>query len=117
MRLARAATVVMLIGAIGAIAGCGALTSLATAIDRASVDSIRNESPERFCVEHQRYAEYIARDLVAFIDSTYRTARDRSHRGIAGLSMGGWGAMTLALSNPDIFGAAASHSGVLVPTF
>jgi S-formylglutathione hydrolase FrmB len=40
-----------------------------------------------------------------------------ANRGIArsGLSMGGYGAVTLALSYPDVFSAAASHSGVLTP--
>ena len=62
------------------------------------------------------YDEYIARDLVAFIDSRYRTRADAPHRGIAGLSMGGYGAVSLALRYPDVFSAAASHSGVLAPS-
>ncbi|HET7790678.1 MAG TPA: alpha/beta hydrolase family protein [Gemmatimonadales bacterium] len=70
-----------------------------------------------FCTARQRYATYVARDLVAHIDSTYRTRADRRHRGIAGLSMGGYGAITLALAHPDVFGAAASHSGVLSPLY
>jgi S-formylglutathione hydrolase FrmB len=53
---------------------------------------------------------------VAFIDREYRTARDRRHRGVAGLSMGGYGAMALALSYPEVFSAAASLSGVLAPS-
>jgi S-formylglutathione hydrolase FrmB len=64
-----------------------------------------------------RYDEYLARDLVARVDSAYRTRADRGHRGVAGLSMGGYGAVTLALRYPDVFAAAASHSGVLAPLF
>jgi putative tributyrin esterase len=78
-------------------------------------DSIRSESPERGCVKSARYAEYIARDLVAYVDGHYRTRADRAHRGIGGLSMGGYGAVKLALQFPDVFAAAASHSGVLSP--
>jgi S-formylglutathione hydrolase FrmB len=70
-----------------------------------------------FCVADPRYADYIARDLVRHVDSTYRTLADRRHRAIAGLSMGGYGAVTLALEHPDRFVAAASHSGVLAPLY
>jgi S-formylglutathione hydrolase FrmB len=78
-------------------------------------DSIRSESAERGCVKSSHYAEYIARDLVGYVDAHYRTLADRAHRGIGGLSMGGYGAVKLALQFPDVFAAAASHSGVLSP--
>lgn len=69
-----------------------------------------------YCVPWPHYDDYIARDLVAFIDGRYRTRAQRRHRGIAGLSMGGYGAIALALTYPDVFSAAASHSGVLAPS-
>src|SRR6185437_2458472 len=78
-------------------------------------DSIRSESAERGCVKSARYAEYVARDLVAYVDARYRTRADRAHRAIGGLSMGGYGAVKLALQFPRVFAAAASHSGVLSP--
>ncbi len=74
-----------------------------------------NERVEDYCVPWPHYDDYIARDLVAHIDSAYRTIAERRRRGIAGLSMGGYGAMSLALAYPDVFAAAASHSGVLAP--
>lgn len=74
------------------------------------------EPADSYCVPWPHYDEYIARDLVAFIDGHYRTRADRKHRGIAGLSMGGYGAMALALEYPDVFSAAASHSGVVSPS-
>ncbi len=73
------------------------------------------ESAETYCVSWPRYDDYIARDLVQHVDSTWRTIPDRAHRGIAGLSMGGYGAVTLAITYPDVFAAAASHSGALTP--
>jgi S-formylglutathione hydrolase FrmB len=73
------------------------------------------EPADAYCVPWPHYDEYIARDLVAFIDGRYRTLADRKHRGIAGLSMGGYGAMALALTYPDVFSVAASHSGLLAP--
>jgi S-formylglutathione hydrolase FrmB len=78
-------------------------------------DTTRREPAESYCVPWQHYDEYVARDLVARVDSSYRTRADRAARGIAGLSMGGYGAVTLALRYPDVFSAAASHSGVVAP--
>ncbi|MBJ7328441.1 MAG: esterase family protein [Solirubrobacteraceae bacterium] len=52
-------------------------------------------------------------ELVPWVDTTYRTVADRSRRGIAGLSMGGFGAMSYAARNPDVFGWAASFSGAV----
>ena len=77
----------------------------------------KEENAASYCVPWPHYDDYIARDLVAHVDSNYRTVADRSHRGIAGLSMGGYGAVTLALRYPDVFAAAASHSGVLSPLY
>lgn len=80
-------------------------------------DTVRREPAATYCVTWPKYDEYIARELVAHIDSTYRTLGEREHRGIAGLSMGGYGAITLAVRYPTLFSAAASHSGVLSPRY
>lgn len=84
---------------------------------RTCADTIHSEAPDRYCVAHERYDEYIARDVVRYVDSTYRTRADRNNRGIGGLSMGGYGAISLALRFPEVFGAAASHSGVVSPLY
>ncbi|MEJ7810115.1 MAG: alpha/beta hydrolase-fold protein [Gemmatimonadaceae bacterium] len=76
-----------------------------------------DESADAYCVPWPHYDDYVAHDLVAHVDSSYRTLAGRAHRGIAGLSMGGYGAVTLALRYPDVFAAAASHSGVLSPLY
>ena len=57
------------------------------------------------------YADWVARELVAHVDATYRTRPDRASRAIAGLSMGGYGAIKLALQHPDRFTFAGSLSG------
>ncbi len=57
------------------------------------------------------YAKYIAEELVAQIDCLFPTNRKR---GIGGLSMGGYGALRLALAYPKIFSVATSHSGALL---
>jgi len=80
-------------------------------------DTLHVESPDRYCVRHERYDDYVARDVVAYIDAHYRTMADRAHRGIGGLSMGGYGALSIALHYPNVFAAAASHSGVVSPMY
>lgn len=80
-------------------------------------DTTRREPAASYCVPWPHYDDYVAHDLVARVDSTYRTRADRAHRAVAGLSMGGYGAVTLALRYPEVYAAAASHSGVLAPLF
>jgi len=85
--------------------------------DACRADTTRREPAASYCVPWARYDDYVARDLVARVDSAYRTRASRRHRGIAGLSMGGYGALSLALRYPEVFAAGASHSGVLAPLF
>lgn len=54
-------------------------------------------------------------ELVPWIDAHFPTRADRDARAIAGLSMGGFGAMSYAARFPDVFGAAGSFSGVVDP--
>ena len=75
------------------------------------------EDPSTYCVAWPHYDDYIARDLVRWTDRRYRTQAAREHRAIAGQSMGGYGALALAAGYPDVFGAAASHSGMVAPLY
>jgi S-formylglutathione hydrolase FrmB len=59
------------------------------------------------------YESYIVKELIPEIDSKYRTLNDRTHRMIAGLSMGGYGALKIAIRNPSMFSLAGSFSGAL----
>src|SRR5690606_35996458 len=56
------------------------------------------------------WEDYIADDLVAYVDSHYRTIPDRSARGLAGHSMGGYGVMLIGMHRPDVFSALYSLS-------
>ncbi len=58
-----------------------------------------------------RYADYIAHDLLAEVDAHYRTIATPHARAIAGLSMGGYGAMLFSLRHPGAFAFVASISG------
>lgn len=51
--------------------------------------------------------------LLPWIDAHFRTRAQRAERAIAGLSMGGFGAMSYAARHPDLFAAAASFSGAV----
>ena len=59
------------------------------------------------------FETYLTRDLLGFVDRTFRTAPTRKGRVLAGLSMGGYGAVKLALKHPDLYCAAVSHSGAV----
>lgn len=56
------------------------------------------------------WEDYIAEDVVAFADKTYRTIAARGSRGVAGHSMGGYGALSIAASRPDVFSAVYAMS-------
>ncbi|MEX1256879.1 MAG: alpha/beta hydrolase-fold protein [Gemmatimonadota bacterium] len=46
---------------------------------------------------------YVAHDLVAYIDSHYRTIPERESRGLSGHSMGGYGTMRIGMKHPEVF--------------
>jgi S-formylglutathione hydrolase FrmB len=48
---------------------------------------------------------------VPFVDARYRTLAEAAHRGIAGKSSGGYGAMVTPMLRPDLFGGLATHAG------
>jgi S-formylglutathione hydrolase FrmB len=51
------------------------------------------------------FERFIAHDIVAYIDAHYRTLPNRLSRGLAGHSMGGYGAARIAMKHPDVFGS------------
>lgn len=59
------------------------------------------------------YATAVREDLVRHVDATYLTRAQRSGRAVAGLSMGGFGALRLALERPEVYVAAAGMSSAL----
>lgn len=56
------------------------------------------------------WEDFTAFDLVTYMDATYRTLPDRDSRGITGHSMGGYGALKIAMHHPDIFGSVYALS-------
>jgi S-formylglutathione hydrolase FrmB len=58
-----------------------------------------------------RYHTYLCDEVVPFVDAAYRTLPEAAHRGIAGKSSGGYGAMITPMLRPDLFGGLATHAG------
>lgn len=59
------------------------------------------------------WEDSIVKDLIGHVDGTYRTVAERKGRAINGLSMGGYGAMTIGLRHPEMFASVGSHSGAI----
>ena len=63
----------------------------------------------------RRYEQFLAGDLLRGVEARYRVLRGPAARGITGISMGGYGAVKLALKHPDLFARVSSISGALIP--
>ena len=64
-------------------------------------------------VPADKYESYIIQELIPEVDKKFRTIADREHRVIAGLSMGGYGAVKFGLKYPEKFILVGSFSGAL----
>ncbi|HEY3250025.1 MAG TPA: alpha/beta hydrolase-fold protein [Ignavibacteria bacterium] len=58
-----------------------------------------------------RYEDYLVKEIVPYVDRTFRTIPKAGARSIIGKSSGGYGAMWLGMKHPDIFGLMVTHSG------
>ncbi|MDR6733643.1 alpha/beta hydrolase family protein [Sphingobacterium sp. 2149] len=61
--------------------------------------------------KNYQYETFVSKELVEYIDQHYSTIKTRDGRAITGLSMGGHGALSLAIKHQDIYGAAGSTAG------
>ena len=58
-----------------------------------------------------RYEDHLVYELVGFIEDKFAAMRGPAGRALIGVSSGGFGALTLAMRRPEVFGHAVSHSG------
>ena len=58
-----------------------------------------------------KYHTYLCDEIVPWVDQHYRTLPRAEHRGIAGKSSGGYGAMVTPMLRPDLFSGLATHAG------
>jgi enterochelin esterase-like enzyme len=67
--------------------------------------TVHNGSMYSSSVTTGDFENFVARDLVAHIDRSYRTLPGRASRGLVGHSMGGYGASRIGMKHADVFGA------------
>src|ERR1044072_5088990 len=67
--------------------------------------TIHNGSMYSSSVTTGDFEQFISRDVVAYIDSHYRTIPNRASRGLVGHSMGGYGATRIGMKHSDVFGS------------
>lgn len=60
-----------------------------------------------------RYEDMFVQELIPHIDSMFRTRTEREYRALSGLSMGGFGSLTLAMHHPELFSACAALSAAV----
>lgn len=60
-----------------------------------------------------RYEDMLIQELIPHVDKAYRTRPDRQYRGISGLSMGGWGSLTIGMRHPELFSGIAAFSAAV----
>ncbi|HXJ05239.1 MAG TPA: alpha/beta hydrolase family protein [Candidatus Acidoferrum sp.] len=62
----------------------------------------------------QRYEDFFLQEFMPGIEKRYRAQAGRKSRGIAGISMGGYGALHIAFRHPQLFGSVGAHSAALL---
>jgi S-formylglutathione hydrolase FrmB len=63
----------------------------------------------------KRYEDLIAQELIDYMEANYRAKKGRENRAIAGTSMGGYGALKIAMKYPDRYAAVVGQSPILFP--
>jgi S-formylglutathione hydrolase FrmB len=61
------------------------------------------------------YSDFFLQEFMPSIERKYRVRADRKSRAISGVSMGGYGALRLAFSHPELFGSVSAQSAALAP--
>jgi S-formylglutathione hydrolase FrmB len=63
----------------------------------------------------ERWEDYVVQEFIPAIESANRVDATRATRGISGISMGGYGALKIAMKHPELFGSVSAHSAALIP--
>lgn len=108
----------LLHGLFGSFENWTELTGIASYAEAAELILVMPEGSDSWYTDSdtgpaQKYESYLIDELLPEIDSSYRTRDSRSGRAIAGLSMGGYGALKFGIKYPVKFEFAASISGAL----
>src|SRR6202795_5250905 len=62
----------------------------------------------------RRYEDFFLQEFMPGVEKRYRAQAGRGSRGIAGISMGGYGALHIAFRHPQLFAAVGAHSAALI---
>lgn len=63
----------------------------------------------------RRYEDLVTQELVTYMETHYRAGKGRENRSIAGTSMGGYGALKIAMKYPDRYAAVVGQSPIIFP--
>ncbi len=63
----------------------------------------------------KRYEDLLTQELITYMENNYRASKGRENRSIAGTSMGGYGALKIAMKYPDRYGAVVGQSPIVFP--
>ncbi len=61
----------------------------------------------------RRYEDLITQELISYAEAHYRAKKGRENRAIGGTSMGGFGALKIAMKHPELYAACAGHSPII----
>src|SRR5437764_1470102 len=61
-----------------------------------------------------RYEKFFLSEFLPYVETHFRIIRDRRHRGVTGLSMGGFGALRFAFAHPEVFASVSAQSPALI---
>jgi S-formylglutathione hydrolase FrmB len=61
------------------------------------------------------YEDFVVKEVPGYVESHYRVKTDRDHRAVMGTSMGGYGALKIAMKHPERYARAAAHSPIIFP--
>ena len=92
------------------------LTNLASYAENLPIIIVMPDAEDSWYVDsatvpQDKFEQYMVKDIVGEIEHRWRAVREGHRRAIAGLSMGGYAAVNLALKHPGMFRVAGSISG------
>jgi S-formylglutathione hydrolase FrmB len=61
-----------------------------------------------------RYSDFFLKEFMLYIEKKYPVRMERKARGVAGISMGGYGALRFAFAYPELFGSVSAESAALI---
>ncbi len=78
-----------------------------------AVNSFPGEGRDPGTVDIGRYEDYLVQELIPYVDSRYSTVPERTGRYVGGASMGGYAALYLGLTYPELFSRIGAHSAAV----